>query len=255
MYIVAINGLTGNKEDRVADLATALGVTNYEALARLRPPGTGPFIVGVSVQEDRAAGLAQDLAARRFSLVTLSPAEIDAEADRRIARRFALEALALRIDTAWGESLSIPYGDVKLFLRAVGIATSTSKERRTERKFDLATAVISSGLKMTKKVTTTKDVSQEKRENFFNLYADAAPVCSFYENNLHYEGLGPGLASSRSANFLQLLAELRKRCPAAPCDDRLLNKAGAAALLGPRLDPEEHMIIATALLSKALRTG
>ncbi len=252
MHIVAINELAGDRQELAGKLAAALGLTNYEALARVRSPGTGPFIVGVFDEEDRANGLAQGLSARGFSVVTLSPAELDAEAGQRIARRFTLEDRLLRIDTARGENLSIPYGDVRLFLRGIGISSSTSMETRTERKFDLATAVISSGLKVMKTVKTVHQVRNEARENFFNLYAGAGLIVAFYENTVVYEGLGPSRALSRSANFLQLLAELRKRSPVARFDDRLLNKAGAAALLGNRLDPEQHMVIATALLSKTL---
>ena len=92
-----------------------------------------------------------------------------------------------------------------------------------------------------------------RRGRTFSIFMpEPVRIVAFYENAVVYEGLGSSRALSRSANFLQLLAELRKRSPAARFDDRLLNKAGAAALLGNRLDPERHMVIATALLSKTL---
>ncbi len=251
MYIVAINDLTGDKEGRAPELAAALGVTNYEAANRLRAPGIGPFVVFVSAEADRAALLAQDLAKRGFSVLTLSPEEIDVEAKQRGVRRFALDEQALRLDTVWGENHTIPYADVRLLLRGMGISSSTTMETRTERKFDIATAIASNGLKTTKTVKVKQAVTQEKREGFFNLYAAGGSVFSFFETAVVAEGLGAARALSRSANFLQLLAELRKRCPDARFDDRLLNKAGAAALLGPRLDPGQHIVVATALLAKA----
>jgi hypothetical protein len=55
-----------------------------------------------------------------------------------------------------------------------------------------------------------------------------------------------------SLNFTYLISELRRRCPDALYDERLLSRAGQVALLGPSLNPEEHLIVATALLRKVL---
>jgi len=75
----------------------------------------------------------------------------------------------------------------------------------------------------------------------------------FHENGLIYDPLGPIRGLSRSENFLQLVAELRRRCTTANYDERLLNKSGQAALLGPKLNPEEHSVVAVTLLAKVLR--
>lgn len=106
---------------------------------------------------------------------------------------------------------------------------------------------------MTKTTKTIREVTKEEREGFLNLYAGMGPVLAFHENGLVYDALGPARGPSRSANFLQLTAELRQRCSRARYDERLLNRSGLAALLGPSLGPEEHVAVATALLAKALR--
>jgi len=253
LHIVAIDGLSGEKLARATELSAALGATTFEAQARLRSPGSGPFIVNIFAAKGQAEELASGLVARGFTTATLSSAEIEAEANQLIVRRFELEDQALRVETTSGEALTVSYREVELLLRGTGITSSTSMETRKERKLDLGAAVISGGLKMMKTTTTKREVTSEEREAFFNLYVGMGPTLAFYENGLVYDGLGPSRALSRSANFLQLLAELRKRCPGARYDDRLQNKAGAVALLGPRLNPEEHLVIATALLAKTLR--
>ncbi len=253
MYIVALHNLNEDKQNRAGELSAALGVTNYEALSRLRAPGSGPFVLAVFAAKEEAERLEGRLRAAGFDVLALGPGELEAEADQRFVRRFELGGEALKVETTAGESLAVSYHHMDLIVRGIGITSSTSTETRKEKQFDLATAVMSNGLKMMKTVKTTREVTREEREGFFNLYAGAGPTLAFYETGLAYDGLGPSRALSRSANLLQLIAELRRRCPGARYDDRLLNKAGVSALLGPRLNPEEHLVIATALLAKGLR--
>ena len=106
---------------------------------------------------------------------------------------------------------------------------------------------------ISKTTKTVREVTTQQREGFFSLYAGEGPPLFFNENVLAYETLGPALRLSRGANFLYLLAELRRRCPGAVYDERLVNRAGQATLLGPSLTPEEHLVVATALLAKVLR--
>jgi hypothetical protein len=253
MHIVAIHRLIGDKQGLTVELSAALGVTNFEALARLRVPGSGPFVVGIFAEKEQAGELDSKLLSRGFSTLTLSSAEIESEANQQFARRFELGEQALRIETTSAERFMVPYEDVEIIMRGTVIWSSTTMESKNEHKFDLATAVVSGGLKIMKTTKTVREVTREDRKGFINLYSGASPIFAFSENGMVYDALGPSRALSSSANFLQFLAELRKRCSSARYDDRLLNKAGVTALLGPRLNPEEHLYIATALLAKALR--
>lgn len=70
---------------------------------------------------------------------------------------------------------------------------------------------------------------------------------------LTYESFGPRRQPSRAANFAVLVAELRRRCPAAVYDERLLTRAGQARVLGPALSPGEHRDVAITLLVRVLR--
>ncbi len=253
MHIVAISDLTDDKQDRAEALAAALRVTAFEALSRLRAPGAGPFIVGVFAEQEQARGLAGQLASGGFNSVVLKEDEIAAEAGQWSVRRFVFKEQDLYVESAYGESRTLGYQEIDLMLRGIGISSSTAIETTKQRKLDLGAAVLSGGLKMTKTTKTTREVTTEERQGFVNLYAGDGPVFAFRETSLIYDTLGPARGLSRSANFVQLVAEMRRRCPAARYDDRLLNKAGAAALLGPTLSPEAHLVVATALLAKALR--
>ena len=75
----------------------------------------------------------------------------------------------------------------------------------------------------------------------------------FRENALDYNSLGSALKLSRSDNFTYIVTELRRCCMGARYDECLMNRAAQAALLGHLLNPEEHLIVATALLAKVLR--
>ncbi len=254
MHIVAIHNVASPKEDRAGALAALLKVTAFEALSRLRAPGTGPFIVGVFAEPEQARALANALEGGGFGTVVVNADELEAEAGRLSVRRFALAEKDLSVESDAGEKRTIAYQEVALILRGTDISSSTAVETTKQRKLDIGTAVLSGGLKMTKTTKTTREVTTEQRQGFVNLYAGSGPALVFRENGLVYDSLGPARALSRSANFIQLIAEIRRRCPAAAYDERLLNRAGAAALLGPSLSIEQHLVAATALLAKALRS-
>ncbi len=253
MHVVAIHRLKDDKQNLAAALAAILKGTAFEALSRLRAPGSGPFVVGVFAEQERAAALAKELESGGFSAAVLSAGELDREAGWWNIRRFSLNDQDLFVESIDSQSLTLAYQDIDLILRGTGISSSTSTETTKERKFDAGAAMLSGGLKMTKTTKTTREVTKEEREGFFTLYAVNNPTLLFRENSLAYDALGSCRGLSRSANFAQLAAELRRRCPAARYDDRLLNRAGAAALLGPSLSPEKHLVAATALLAKVLR--
>jgi hypothetical protein len=254
MHVVAINNLNGDKQNLAAALAAVLKVTVFEALSRLRAPGSGPFIVGMFAEQAQAAGLAAQLESGGFGAVVLSADKIEAEAAQWSIRRFGFNDQDLHVESVDGGSRTLACQDIDLILRGTGISSSTSTETMKKRTLSLGSAVLSGGLKMTKTTKTTREVTKEEREGFFILYyaGDGHPL-AFRENSLVYDALGTARGLSRAANFVQLAAEMRRRCPAAWYDERLLNKAGAAALLGPRLNPEEHLVVATALLAEVLR--
>jgi len=83
-----------------------------------------------------------------------------------------------------------------------------------------------------------------------HLYADGLPCLLLREGELLYQGLGPLLQPTRTANWTTLLRELRRLAPAATVEERLTTTAGQSAILGT-LSPEHFLDVAAALLVQA----
>jgi len=253
MHIVAIHSLGQDRETHASALASALGMTMYETLSRLRSPGNGPITIGVFADRERAMQIEETLLSAGFSAVVLTEQEIVAERSPLIARKFVIGENELATVSETGQTLSISFKDVRLILRGIGIVRGTTIETVKNRSLSLGRAVMSSGLMITKTTKTVQEVATEERTAFFNIYAGDNPAIVFRENGLVYDFLGPALQCSRALNFAYLLAELRRRCTNAQYDERLLSRPAQVALLGPTLNPEEHLSAATALLAKTLR--
>jgi len=253
MNLVAVHSLGQDRETEAAALSSALGITMYEALSRLRSPGNGPFTIGVFADQERAVQIGEKLRSAGFSSVVLTEGEIIAERSPLIVRKFGLGENALSIVTETGRSLSISFQDVRIILRGIGIVSGTATETVKNRSLNLGRAVLSGGLMITKTTKTEQEVATEERAAFSNLYAENTPAIVFRDNALLFDSLGPALRPSRALNFTYLIAELRRRSPHAQYDERLLTRPAQIALLGPTLNPEEHLSTATALLAKTLR--
>jgi hypothetical protein len=252
VHVVAVHNLNEDKEALGDDLAAALKVTVHEALMRLRAPGDGPLVVGVFAGQDPAAGLAERLRAAGFKAVVLTAGEIEREAGAWMVKRFEFGPDGLRIETVNKDGLGVSYKEIELILRGTGIVLSTSTETEKTRSLSIGRAVLTGGMMISKTTRTEREVAEEQRQGFINVYMAKGPVLALYENVLSYDSLGPARKPSRAGNFAHLVSELRKRCPGGRYDERLLSRAGQAALLGPTLNPEQHLVVASALLAKVL---
>lgn len=254
MNVVAIYDLPEVKESLGDKLASALDVTVFEALSRLRTPGNGPIVVAVFSDTGPAHQLVEKLSASGFHAIHLADDEIVAEVRHPSVKRFSLGEGAMHVETPQGADLDIPYLDVQLVIRGTRIAVSTSTETVKNRSFSLGRAVLSGGMVLSKTTKTVRETTHQERENFFTLYTKAG-ACTFNEKGVVYDSLGPALQPASAANFGYLVGELRRRCAGAVYDERLMKRVSQAALLGPRLSPETHLGVATALLAKVLRRG
>jgi hypothetical protein len=253
MHIVAIHSIKQDKETLASSLAAILKVTTYEALTRLRAPGNGPLTVAILAEKERAEQLSEQLHLAGFKALVLTDGEIKAASCAWIVRRFRLGEHELHVEREKGGDLDISFQDVDLILRGIRISLGTTKETVKDRSMDLGRAVLSGGMMITKTTKTIREITTEAREQFVNLYSGDAPTIVFRETALDYNSLGSALMLSRSDNFTYIVTELRRCCMGAKYDERLMNRAAQAALLGPLLKPEEHLIVATALLAKVLR--
>jgi len=251
--IVAIYNLPSEKEALAKALAEALGKTAYEAAARLRGPGTGPLVAATYGDAAAAEEAAARLRDAGFEVLIVSDEDLRREGERFIVRRFEFEDDVLRLDSAQAQSIVLPYGDMELILRGISSSVHSEKESFKEKKLDMGKAIATGGLKFTKTEKKTREVISEEREGFIHCYAGVRPVMVLRESALNYDSLGPGRQPTRAANFARVEAGLRNRCPSAIHDNRLLNRTEQVQLLGPSLDPQNHMHIAIAVLAKSLR--
>jgi hypothetical protein len=253
MNIVAIYN-PGMDEDRLSKaLAAALGRTVYEARSRLRVPKGGPSIVAFFQDIEKAEDCAAKLRTNGFDTVILMHDEIESDKARFLARSLEFTVGSLSSESCQNQNIILPYRDIRLMLYGTGIIVRTETETVKERKFSMGRALMTSGLIMTKSTSREIQTEEEKRERFLYVYAPDRQMVVLRENALQYESLGKALQPSRTANFNYVVAELRKRCPDALFDDRLLNRGGQAQMLGPSFNPEEHLDLAVSLLAKVLR--
>lgn len=253
MHIAAIHNLPDNKDELANALAAALGATLYEARSRLRVPGKGPLVVSVSGERDAVEKVVKKLQSSGFDAIVLDQNEIESESNQFIVKKFRLDDEELVVESGKERSLAVDYRSIDLILRGTCIALRSETQSVKERKFSLGRTVLSGGIIITKSTKSTRQVTTEDREGFFNLYSGNRLTLVFRESALIYDSLGSALKPSRVANFAYLLAELRQRQPNTVFDDRLLRRAEQAVLLGPLLSPEEHLEIAISLLAKILR--
>jgi hypothetical protein len=252
-YIVGFRNLAGDEETMAPKLAEILGMSLYDARLRLRAADGGPAVGTLFNGREDAQACSAALQAAGFQAVVLSPEMVETEARRFLVRSFSLGGDSLGVISRQGENLQIPFRSVDLILRGTEIMRQTETETVREKKFSLGRAVISGGLVMTKKTTTTHESTTESRENFLHVYAGTFPPVVFRESSVLYDSLGPEMQASRQLNFNFFLQKLREKSPNAVFDDRLMNRLGQSRVLGSVLHPESHLDIAVSLLAAALR--
>jgi hypothetical protein len=265
MQLVATVRQAANVDAAVAALVTAAGMTAAEARMRLAPE---PPALLARVPADRAAALVEGLG--RAGLVALAIEEsVPAESDRFSARSFVFEDTGARFTARSGETLTLPWDTVRLVLRGVRAARTTTEHTETTRKFSVGRAVLTSGLVMTRKTTSTVHGLQESSEQLVLVHGDAGERVILGEATVEFSGLGPLLQPARTANMGVIAEELKRRAPRAFHDDRLvrLGRRALPFVLGGehavrsgdsevrRSDTRGSIDVLAEVLDRAVRTG
>lgn len=253
MYIVAIDDLGEDREGIARALSEALGTGFYDALIRVRVPGEGPLIVAAYAEKNIALEKTEKLRGAGFRTLVLGQDEVETDGESTIVRRFLFGDGELEIEPRTGDTARVAYDLIDTIVRGTRIVQTTETEKVKEQKFAAGRAILTGGLMMTKSVTVNQERRTDVREGFVTLYPGKRRRLVFLESALLYDSLGPALRPTRAANFAFVLDELKRRCPGAAYDERLLSKAGQARLLGPMFEPERHLDIAVSLLSRSLR--
>ena len=253
MHVVVICSWQEETAESVQALATALGITVFEA--RPRMAGNGPAVVACFADPQLALALAKKLNQSGIATLVVDATAVRSRVDHFIVRRFELNEWSMRIETSDGQKGEIPYTEIDLLLPATSIVGNTQTKTVIERKLSIGKTVLSGGIPLTRKVEHREEVTTEERKKVLYLYAGERSPVFFSQNGMNYDGLGAAMKLSRELNFTHLASELRRFCPGADYDERLLNRVGQVRLLGPALDPESNLDLAAEILARSLRRG
>lgn len=247
MFVVAIYDTHPADGSRAAALAAVLGVTAYDARPRVISPG--PCVVSVSSDEAAAVQLAEALRGAGFPTLVRDAAALDRPERVLDVRTFSFGPDAWDVAARDDRRASLRYADLLVLVAGMHVVEHTSTETITKKKGSLGRAVMTGGLSRSKKIRVKVEHSEQERQRFLHAYTRSGGVAVVLETQVDYAGLREALQATRAANYDRLVATLRERAPSAPYDDRLLTVAGQRQLLGPSIDAEEHVDLASALVA------
>jgi hypothetical protein len=251
MHVVAIGNWKEDSAELVQALADALGITVYEA--RQRMLGNGPAVVASFADPQPALDLSGKLNQNGIATLIFDATEVRSSAGYFIVHRFVFEKRAIRIETNNGQPSEIPYDEIDLLLPCTSIVGVSGQKTVTERKLSIGKTILSGGLPMTTKVERQEAVTSEERTKVLYLYAGKRRPAIFSQVGMTFDGLGDAMKLSRELNFTHLTSELRRLCPKAVYDDRLVSRMGQVRLLGPSLNLETNLNLAVEVLAKSLQ--
>jgi hypothetical protein len=251
MHVVAICNWKSESAELVQALASALGITVYEARPRMF--GNGPAVVASFADQQPALELAGKLNQSGIATLILDAAAVRRSAGYFIVRRFEFKKWSMSIESSDGQRTEIPYDEIDLLLPCTSIVGVSEQKTVSERKFSIGKTILSGGLPMTTKVERQESVTSEERTKVLYLYAGKRPPVIFSQIGMTFDGLGEAMKLSRELNFAYLTNELRRLCPGAVYDDRLVSQMGQVRLLGPGLNSETNLNLAVEVLALSLR--
>lgn len=250
MHVVAICSWKEDSTELVQVLASALGITVYEA--RPRMAGGGPATVASFADQKLALALAKTLNQSGFKTLVVDAALVRGRVGHFIVRRFELNERLIRIESSDGKQAEIPYEEVDLLLPGISIVGNSETRTVSECKISIGKTILAGGVPITKKLEHKEEVINEERGKVLYVYAGKLAQVVFSQNGMSYDGLGVAMKLSRELNFTHLIRELRRLCHGANFDDRLLTRIGQVRLLGPTLKPETDLDLAAEILAKSL---
>jgi hypothetical protein len=251
MHVLAIHGWREETPELVQALAGALGIVAFEARQRLI--GGGPSVVASFADPEQAHALARKLEQYGFATLTVDAAAVRRREGQTMVRRFQLNDWSLRLEAWDGRPSEIAVDDIDLLLAGMSTVGYAETKTVTERKLSLGRTLLSGGIPMSKKVERQEEVTVEESRRILYLYAGNRPAVIFGQDGISYEGLGAAMKPSREQNFAHLTSELRRLCPKAVYDDRLLARAAQVRLLGPAQSLEGNLDLAADILARSLR--
>ena len=147
---------------------------------------------------------------------------VPTDADRTVARTFALDAAGLTLTSRGGDELRLPWSEIVAVLRGVRGRRAEVETTETRRSFSPGKALVTGGLAMTRTESRTVRSSEEAIEQVLLVLARDGRVGLVAEGQTDFSRLGPRISPSSATNLQTLAADLRERARGALHDDRLV---------------------------------
>ena len=225
MHLVATVQPVPELEAAAGALVEAAGMTAAEARMRLAPE---PPAILARLPAERARAVVAALARAATKALAIDD-DVPTDTDRFRVRSFALGESGARFTNRGGETLELQWDTVRLVLRGIRSERTTTAHTESRTQFSLGRTVLSGGLVLTKKTSSTVHGHEESAEQFILVHGEAGERVLLSERTLEFTGLGPLLQPARTANLGVLAQELKRHAPRAFHDDRLL-RLGRRAL-------------------------
>lgn len=223
---VAVAPPAALEEELVKKVAAVFGRNPYET--RLRLTGKIPKIIANYDTLQQAESTAQSL--RGFGLVVIVFSDSELRKPWHIFKAHSLkfEEQAITFCDRSGRARRMEAGEAFLIINCrVQIYTDT-EVTKTTRKLNV-TAMLLTGIPITKKVTEKTTNKSFQTKSFLRLYdrMSSELVVEISQHDFDYLFLGPEMVSSATANFSTAIRKIREAFPQAIFDDRLIEPFGA----------------------------
>ncbi len=215
-------------------VAAATGLSPIDVRQRLA--GQGPWVLMVAADAETLHARVPSLSNLGLRALVCDPDLVTDDDDRILVRQLAFLPAHFQITDVSGKSFECAHGAVSLL--QIGRRTHTKVEttQTTQRRFSPAKALLTGGLSLTTKHTTSETRATQTDERFLLLVrSDHEPDLMLYERRMDYRFLGHEVQPSSFAN-LERVATLVRECTRAPLDERL-NVPGFVSRL-PKVGPD-----------------
>lgn len=223
MLTVAITRWGPGFDQQLPELAQMLGVFPYDLRSRL----AGPLPVIVARVPDRvhASQLMSKLRGWGHGVVGCDASSVPSAASMHQPQDFAFDGEILRTEDHAHQRAEVQASEVYALIHAMVLGDQRTTKEQTSTSFSAARAVLTGGLVMSRKSTTTTrstDSAAEERIYLFRQNAAGwADPMVFCQHQLRYTGLGAAMGNSSYESFATLTGRLRGFCPGAYYDDQL----------------------------------
>jgi len=215
MKIVALVRPPPDLDAAVRLLAEAATLTAAEARMRLAPET--PALL-VRLEDSAADALAAKLRAAKLAALSIG----GPSTEPFLARTIELGASALKLTARDGTSMELPWGEIATILRGTSTSRESSERTETKKQFSATAAIVTGGLIMSTKSTSTARSSSEEVEQAIFIGARDGSLVALRETIVDFSCLGKAMQPARTANVTVLAQQLKARAPGAFYDERLL---------------------------------